>query len=99
MTKMRNLTAALLIAAIATVAAVADEPSPDEMMQAYMEAAQPGEAHAYLADKAGGVSVNVSVNVAVSVAVGGHEGVIGLFEITKGRRHVETLVPCAQEGE
>lgn len=30
----------------------------------------------------------------VSVAVGGHEGVIGLFEITKGRRHAETLVPA-----
>jgi len=30
----------------------------------------------------------------VSVAVGGHEGVIGLFEVTKGRRHVETLVPA-----
>lgn len=39
----------------------------------------------------------------VSVAVGGHEGVIGLFEITKGRRHAETLVPaidftCRQAG-
>ncbi|MFN3258256.1 MAG: tRNA (adenosine(37)-N6)-threonylcarbamoyltransferase complex dimerization subunit type 1 TsaB [Ilumatobacter sp.] len=32
----------------------------------------------------------------VSVAVGGHEGVIGLFEITKGRRHAETLVPAIQ---
>ncbi len=30
----------------------------------------------------------------VSVAIGGHEGVIGLFEITKGRRHAETLVPA-----
>jgi tRNA threonylcarbamoyladenosine biosynthesis protein TsaB len=30
----------------------------------------------------------------VSVAVGGHEGVIGLFEVTRGRRHVETLVPA-----
>lgn len=30
----------------------------------------------------------------VSVAIGGHEGVIGLFEVTKGRRHVETLVPA-----
>lgn len=29
----------------------------------------------------------------VSVAVGGHEGVIGLHEVTRGRRHVETLVP------
>ncbi|MEM9745164.1 MAG: tRNA (adenosine(37)-N6)-threonylcarbamoyltransferase complex dimerization subunit type 1 TsaB [Actinomycetota bacterium] len=39
----------------------------------------------------------------VSVAVGGHEGVIGLFEITKGRRHAETLTPaieftCRQAG-
>jgi tRNA threonylcarbamoyladenosine biosynthesis protein TsaB len=39
----------------------------------------------------------------VSVAVGGHEGVIGLFEITRGRRHAETLVPaiefvCRQAG-
>ena len=30
----------------------------------------------------------------VSVSVGGHEGVIGLFEVTKGRRHAETLVPA-----
>ncbi len=29
----------------------------------------------------------------VSVAVGGHEGVLGLVEITRGRRHVETLAP------
>jgi tRNA threonylcarbamoyladenosine biosynthesis protein TsaB len=39
----------------------------------------------------------------VSVAIGGHEGVIGLFELTKGRRHAETLVPaidflCRQSG-
>jgi tRNA threonylcarbamoyladenosine biosynthesis protein TsaB len=39
----------------------------------------------------------------VSVALGGHEGVIGLFEMTKGRRHAETLVPaiefiCRQAG-
>ena len=39
----------------------------------------------------------------VSVAIGGHEGVIGLFEVTKGRRHAETLVPaieftCRQAG-
>lgn len=39
----------------------------------------------------------------VSVAIGGHEGVIGLFEITRGRRHAETLVPaieftCRQAG-
>lgn len=37
----------------------------------------------------------------VSVALGGHEGVIGLLEIARGRRHAETLVPaidflCAQ---
>jgi tRNA threonylcarbamoyladenosine biosynthesis protein TsaB len=32
----------------------------------------------------------------VSVALGGHEGVIGLFEVTKGRRHVETLVPAIE---
>jgi tRNA threonylcarbamoyladenosine biosynthesis protein TsaB len=32
----------------------------------------------------------------VSVAVGGHEGVIALFEVTKGRRHVETLVPAIE---
>jgi len=39
----------------------------------------------------------------VSVAIGGHEGVIGLFEVTRGRRHAETLVPaidfvCRQSG-
>jgi tRNA threonylcarbamoyladenosine biosynthesis protein TsaB len=32
----------------------------------------------------------------VSVAIGGHEGVIGLFEITRGRRHAETLVPAIE---
>ncbi len=32
----------------------------------------------------------------VSVAIGGHEGVIGLFEVTKGRRHAETLVPSIE---
>ena len=32
----------------------------------------------------------------VSVAIGGHEGVIGLFESTRGRRHAETLVPAIQ---
>lgn len=32
----------------------------------------------------------------VSVAVGGHEGVLGLFEVCRGRRHVETLVPAIQ---
>lgn len=30
----------------------------------------------------------------VSVALGGHEGVIGLIEIARGRRHAETLVPA-----
>jgi tRNA threonylcarbamoyladenosine biosynthesis protein TsaB len=30
----------------------------------------------------------------VSVAMGGHEGVIGLVEIARGRRHAETLVPA-----
>lgn len=30
----------------------------------------------------------------VSVAIGGHEGVIGLFEIARGRRHAETLMPA-----
>src|SRR4051794_23926650 len=30
----------------------------------------------------------------VSVAIGGHEGVIGLFETSRGRRHAETLVPA-----
>jgi tRNA threonylcarbamoyladenosine biosynthesis protein TsaB len=37
----------------------------------------------------------------VSVAIGGHEGVLGMFEVCRGRRHAETLVPaiefvCAQ---
>jgi tRNA threonylcarbamoyladenosine biosynthesis protein TsaB len=32
----------------------------------------------------------------VSVSIGGHEGVIGLFEVTKGRRHAETLVPAIE---
>lgn len=37
----------------------------------------------------------------VSVAIGGHEGVLGLVEIARGRRHAETLAPaieflCAQ---
>jgi tRNA threonylcarbamoyladenosine biosynthesis protein TsaB len=37
----------------------------------------------------------------VSVAVGGHEGVIALFEVARGRRHAEILTPaiefvCAQ---
>ena len=32
----------------------------------------------------------------VSVAIGGHEGVLGLFEITRGKRHVETLAPSIE---
>ena len=32
----------------------------------------------------------------VSVAIGGHEGVIALFEVTRGRRHAETLVPAIE---
>lgn len=32
----------------------------------------------------------------VSVAIGGHEGVLGVFEVTRGRRHVETLVPAIE---
>ena len=39
----------------------------------------------------------------VSVAIGGHEGVITLFEVARRRRHAETLVPaiefcCQQSG-
>jgi tRNA threonylcarbamoyladenosine biosynthesis protein TsaB len=30
----------------------------------------------------------------VSVSIGGHEGVLALFEVTRGRRHAETLVPA-----
>ena len=30
----------------------------------------------------------------VSVAIGGHEGVIGLFEVCRGRRHAELLTPA-----
>jgi tRNA threonylcarbamoyladenosine biosynthesis protein TsaB len=30
----------------------------------------------------------------VGVALGGHEGVLGLFEVTRGRRHAEVLVPA-----
>jgi len=33
---------------------------------------------------------------AVSVAIGGHEGVLGQIEITRGRRHAETLVPAIE---
>ncbi len=32
----------------------------------------------------------------VSVAVGGHEGVLGMFEVCRGRRHAETLTPAIQ---
>jgi tRNA threonylcarbamoyladenosine biosynthesis protein TsaB len=32
----------------------------------------------------------------ISVAIGGHEGVIGLVEIARGRRHAETLVPAIE---
>lgn len=32
----------------------------------------------------------------VSVAIGGHEGVLGVFEVTRGRRHAETLVPAIE---
>lgn len=32
----------------------------------------------------------------VSVAIGGHEGVLGMFEVCRGRRHAETLVPAIQ---
>ena len=32
----------------------------------------------------------------VGVAVGGHEGVLGLHEIARGRRHAETLVPAIE---
>lgn len=32
----------------------------------------------------------------VSVAIGGHEGVLGLFEVCRGRRHAETLAPAIQ---
>lgn len=32
----------------------------------------------------------------VGVAVGGHEGVIATFEVTRGRRHAEILVPAIE---
>lgn len=32
----------------------------------------------------------------VSVALGGHEGVIGLFEVARGRRHAEILAPAIE---
>jgi tRNA threonylcarbamoyladenosine biosynthesis protein TsaB len=32
----------------------------------------------------------------VSVAIGGHEGVLALFEVCRGRRHAETLAPAIE---
>jgi tRNA threonylcarbamoyladenosine biosynthesis protein TsaB len=32
----------------------------------------------------------------VSVAIGGHEGVIARFDVARGRRHAETLVPAIE---
>ena len=32
----------------------------------------------------------------VSVAIGGPEGVLGMFEVSRGRRHAETLVPAIE---
>src|SRR5688572_1521083 len=32
----------------------------------------------------------------VSVAIGGHEGVIARFEVARGRRHAETVVPAIE---
>jgi tRNA threonylcarbamoyladenosine biosynthesis protein TsaB len=32
----------------------------------------------------------------VSVAIAGHEGVLGLFEVSRGRRHAETVAPAIQ---
>lgn len=32
----------------------------------------------------------------VGVAIGGHEGVLGLFEVTRGRRHAEILAPAIE---
>ena len=34
----------------------------------------------------------------VGCAIGGHEGVIALFECARGRRHAETLVPAIDAG-
>jgi len=44
---------ALAVLTLAAATSLAGEPSPDEMMQAYMEAAQPGQPHQRLASKAG----------------------------------------------
>lgn len=32
----------------------------------------------------------------VSVAIGGHEGVLAMFELARGRRHAETLTPAIE---
>lgn len=32
----------------------------------------------------------------VSVAIGGHEGVLAMFELSRGRRHAETLTPAIE---
>ena len=32
----------------------------------------------------------------VSVAIGGHEGVLAVFELSRGRRHAETLTPAIE---
>jgi tRNA threonylcarbamoyladenosine biosynthesis protein TsaB len=32
----------------------------------------------------------------VSVAIGGHEGVLAMFEVCRGRRHAETLAPAIE---
>jgi hypothetical protein len=52
----RNLRAVLIViaaGALCVAAAAAEEPSQDEMMQAYMKAATPGPEHAMLAKSAG----------------------------------------------
>lgn len=54
MNRPRILPLTLLTIALATVtAASAGEPDQEETMQAYMDAARPGEPHRYLAEKAG----------------------------------------------
>ena len=50
-----------------------------------------------LAPVAGGRVLVLGIETAtlqVSVAIGGHEGVIGLFEVARGRHHAEALVPA-----
>lgn len=32
----------------------------------------------------------------VSVAIGGHEGVLSMFQVCRGRRHAETLIPAIE---